>query len=67
MTTDATPTSPSPADQPASTAPAPRKKRGVLKWIVLVVVLVVVIGVAVVFSRLNEIVRSVVESSPQRR
>jgi hypothetical protein len=55
-----TPADPTPAES-SSAPPPPRKKRGVLKWIVLTVLIVLIVGGVIVFSRLNEIVRSVVE------
>jgi hypothetical protein len=68
MTTDPTPTTPSPtpADRSsttpaAETAPPPRKKGGKLKWIFLIILLLLIAGVAVVFAYLDPIVRSTVE------
>ena len=69
MTTDPTPTSPTPAtgSQPATTpaaaAPAepPRKRGGKLKWVVLVILLLLIIGGVVLYMNLNSIVRSTVE------
>jgi hypothetical protein len=67
MTTDPTPTTPSPApaagpaaDQPTSPE-KPRKRGGKLKWIFLIILLLLIAGVAVVFAYLDPIVRSTVE------
>ncbi|MEA2708161.1 MAG: hypothetical protein QOF78_762 [Phycisphaerales bacterium] len=70
MTTDPTPTSPSPANRTSdSTAPggaADRPHRGggakrVVKWIFLIILLVLIIGGVALYMNLNGIVRSTVE------
>src|SRR5690348_2668819 len=54
-------------DNPTSSsapAPAPRKRSGlrIFLWIVIVIVLIIVIGAAVVMFKLDEIVRSTVQT-----
>jgi hypothetical protein len=71
MTTDPTPTSPTPAPTPtpapaattppAATAPPPRKRGGKLKWAFLVILLLLIVGGVVLYMNLNRIVRSTVE------
>jgi uncharacterized protein involved in outer membrane biogenesis len=74
MTTDPTPTSPTPAPStpPAAATtttphaateppPPPRKRGGKLKWVVLVILLLLIVGGVVLYMNLNRIVRSTVE------
>src|SRR5688500_17960055 len=67
MTTDPTPSTPSPApapapaNQPTTPAEAPRKLGGKLKWVVLVILLLLIVGGVALHMNLNRIVRSTVE------
>lgn len=58
-----TPTNPPATDSHATTAPErPRKKRGIGKWIVIAIVLVLVIGLVVLYLNLNGIIERTVET-----
>lgn len=62
MTTDPTPTTPSPAPaDPSAPATPPRRRGGKLKWIALVILLLLIIGGVALYINLNSIVRRTVE------
>ena len=55
------PTRPEVPPAPDATTAPPRKKRGIFKWVLLVLLLIVVGGVAFLYINLNRIVRATVE------
>ena len=65
MTTDPTPTSPAPPNQPTQRDTEPASRRGggmrIFKWIVLVILLLLIVVGIVVYVNLNSIVRRTVE------